>query len=202
MDVSIIEKDLKNNSRNSTEDFLKYILFEMKAPIEDYFLVIDLLKEEYSKKEDIRIAILVSYLSSTWLGFQENEFLIYLDKHLVEADDQNKAIIYYLMAYDIYIRCDTKYPSEYSTYLRESVAHSKRFVNNYIRLSEVTNRKEARKLLDQAISNVENIWDEEKLTDISADSIPTYDDFINEFILGVDISKSEYEMLITKRRNY
>ncbi len=202
MDVSIIEKDLKNNSRNSTEDFLKYILFEMKAPIEDYFLVIDLLKEEYSKKEDIRIAILVSYLSSTWLGFQENEFLIYLDKHLVEADDQNKAIIYYLMAYDIYIRCDTKYPSEYSTYLRESVAHSKRFVKNYIRLSEVTNRKEARKLLDQAISNVENIWDEEKLTDISADSIPTYDDFINEFILGVDISKSEYEMLITKRRNY
>ena len=202
MDVSIIEKDLKNNSRNSTEDFLKYILFEMKAPIEDYFLVIDLLKEEYSKKEDIRIAILVSYLSSTWLGFQENEFLIYLDKHLVEADDQNKAIIYYLMAYDIYIRCDTKYPSEYSTYLRESVAHSKRFVNNYIRLSEVTNRKEARKLLDQAISNVENIWDEEKLTDISADSIPTYDDFINELILGVDISKSEYEMLITKRRNY
>lgn len=202
MDASIIEKDLKNNSRNSTEDFLKYILFEMKAPIEDYFLVIDLLKEEYSKKEDIRIAILVSYLSSTWLGFQENEFLIYLDKHLVEADDQNKAIIYYLMAYDIYIRCDTKYPSEYSTYLRESVAHSKRFVNNYIRLSEVTNRKEARKLLDQAISNVENIWDEEKLTDISADSIPTYDDFINEFILGVDISKSEYEMLITKRRNY
>ena len=202
MDVSIIEKDLKNNSRNSTYYFLKYILFEMKAPIEDYFLVIDLLKEEYSKKEDIRIAILVSYLSSTWLGFQENEFLIYLDKHLVEADDQNKAIIYYLMAYDIYIRCDTKYPSEYSTYLRESVAHSKRFVNNYIRLSEVTNRKEARKLLDQAISNVENIWDEEKLTDISADSIPTYDDFINEFILGVDISKSEYEMLITKRRNY
>ncbi len=201
MDVSIIEKDLKNNSRNSTEDFLKYILFEMKAPIEDYFLVIDLLKEEYSKKEDIRIAILVSYLSSTWLGFQENEFLIYLDKHLVEADEQNKAIIYYLMAYDIYIRCDTKYPSEYSTYLRESVAHSKRFVNNYIRLSEVTNRKEARKLLDQAISNVENIWDEEKLTDISADSIPTYDDFINEFILGVDISKSEYEMLITKRCN-
>lgn len=86
--------------------------------------------------------------------------------------------------------------------MRESVAHSKRFVNNYIRLSEVTNRKEARKLLDQAISNVENIWDEEKLTDISADSIPTYDDFINEFILGVDISKSEYEMLITKRRNY
>ena len=202
MDVSIIEKDLKNNSRNSTEDFLKYILFEMKAPIEDYFLVIDLLKEEYSKKADIRIAILVSYLSSTWLGFQENEFLFFLDKHLVEADEQNKAIIYYLMAYDIYIRCDTKYPSEYSTYLRESVAHSKRFVNNYIRLSEVTNRKEARKLLDQAISNVENIWDEEKLTDISADSIPTYDDFINEFILGVDISKSEYEMLITKRRNY
>lgn len=56
--------------------------------------------------------------------------------------------------------------------------------------------------MDQAISNVENIWDEEKFTDISADSIPTYDDFINEFILGVDISKSEYEMLITKRSNY
>lgn len=50
MDVSIIEKDLKNNSRNSTEDFLKYILFEMKAPIEDYFLVIDLFKGRIFKK--------------------------------------------------------------------------------------------------------------------------------------------------------
>jgi|GEM_PF-6173994 len=31
MDVSIIEKDLKNNSRNSTEDFLKYIFIRNES---------------------------------------------------------------------------------------------------------------------------------------------------------------------------
>ena len=162
MDIDILdlEKILKENSRNSTEELIKYILFEMQSPIEDYFLAIDLLTENYFKSRDIRLAILGAYLSSTWLNFKENSFLELLDEHLAEADNQNKAIICYLHAYDMYIKCDGKYPREYSDYLQKSISYSKRFVYNYVRLSEVTDRREARALLDQAISNVETVWND------------------------------------------
>ncbi len=200
MDIDILnsEKKLKKNSQNSTEDLLQYILFEMQSPIEDYFLAIELLKENYFKNKDLRLAILGAYLSSTWLSFEENIFLMPLDEHLAEADNQNKAIIYYLHAYDMYIKYDGDYPREYSDYLQKSVSFSERFVYNYVRLSEVTSGKEARVLMEQAISNVETVWNEEQLKK-EPRTIPKYDDFVDEFILGVDISIFQYESLVAKR---
>ena len=202
MDFNIAdsEKKLKENSRNSTEERIRYILFEMQSPIEDYFFAIDLLTESYSESRDIRLAILGAYLSSTWLNFKENRFLERLDEHLAEADDQNKAILYYLHAYDLYMKCNWKYPQEYSDYLRKSIACSKRFVYNYVRLSEVSDKGEARALLDRAISNVEAVWDEESLKK-SPTRLPEYDRFVDEFILGVDISVFEYENLIARRKS-
>lgn len=202
MDIDILdlEKNLKENSRNSTEELIQYILFEMQSPIEDYFLAIDLLTENYFKNKDIRLAIIGAYLSSTWLNFKENSFLELLDEHLAEAANQNKAIIYYLHAYDMYIKCDGKYPREYSGYLQKSISYSKRFVYNYVRLSEVTDRREARALLDQAISNVETVWNEEQLKKAPITIFLEYDNFVNEFILGVDISIFEYKDLVVKRK--
>lgn len=201
MDIDILdlEKKLKKNSQNSTEELIQYILFEMQSPIEDYFLAIDLLTENYFKSRDIRLAILGAYLSSTWLNFKENSFLELLDEHLSKADNQNKAIICYLHAYDMYIKCDGEYPREYSGYLQKSISYSKRFVYNYVRLSEVVNRREARALLDQAISNVETVWNEEQLKKVPIAVFLKYDNFVDEFILGVDISIFEYKDLIAKR---
>ena len=202
MDIDILnsEKKLKKNSLNSTEELIQYILFEMQSPIEDYFLAIDVLKKNYSKSRDIRLAILGAYLSSTWLNFKENSFLRLLDEHLDNADDQNKAIIYYLYAYDIYIKYDGKYPREYSVYLQKSISYSKRFVYNYVRLSEVTDRRKARDLMDKAISNVETVWDEEQLKNVPKETFMKYDSFVNEFILGVDITAFEYKDLVAKRK--
>lgn len=203
MDIDFldIEKKLKESSQNSTEELIRYILFEMRSPIEDYFLAIDLLTENYPKSKDIRMAILGSYLSSTWLNFKKNSFLEILDEHLLDADNQNKAIIYYLHAYDIYIKSDKKYPCEYSDYLRKSIYYSKRFVYNYVRLSEVTNKREALELINQAVSNVETVWSEEQLKKIPVDVFLNYDNFIDEFILGVDISIFEYKDLLSKRES-
>lgn len=203
MDINIVnlEKKLKENSQNSTEELLQYILFEMQSPIEDYFLAIELLKENYFKSKDLRLAILGAYLSSTWLNFEENVFLSPLDEHLAEADNQNKAIIYYLHAYDMYIKYDGDYPREYLDYLKKSISFSERFVYNYVRLSEVVSGKEARVLMEQAISNVETVWNEEQLKKVSKAIFLKYNDFINEFILGVDISIFEYEAMLAKRES-
>ena len=198
-----LEKELKKNIQNSVEALIQYILFEMQSPIEDYYLAIDLLTENYCKSRDIRLAILGAFLSSTWLNFKENGFLELLDEHLASADHQNKAIIYYLHAYDMYIKCAGKYPRKnlrkYSDYLKKSISYSKRFVYNYVRLSEVTNKRKARELLDQAISNVETVWSEEQLKKAPKAMFRGYDNFVNEFILGIDISIFEYKDLIAKR---
>ena len=124
-----------------------------------------------------------------------------LDEHLTKTENQNRAIIFYLHAYDIYIKCDGKYPREYSDYLQKSIFYSNRFVYNYVRLSEVANRREARALLDQAISNVETVWNEEQLKKAPTDISLKYDKFVDEFILGVDISIFEYKDLIAKRES-
>lgn len=201
VDILGLEKKLKENSQNSTEKLIQYILFEIQSPIEDYFLAIDLLTENYSKSRDVRLAILGAYLSSTWLNFKEKSFLKLLDEHLTKTENQNRAIIFYLHAYDIYIKCDGKYPREYSDYLQKSIFYSNRFVYNYVRLSEVANRREARALLDQAISNVETVWNEEQLKKAPTDISLKYDKFVDEFILGVDISIFEYKDLIAKRES-
>lgn len=78
--------------------------------------------------------------------------------------------------------------------------YSKRFVYNYVRLSEVTDRREACLLLDQAISNVENVWNEEQAKMEPIDIFLKYDNYIDEFILGVDISEFEYKDLVARRK--
>ena len=104
MDNNILkfEKKLKDNSRNSTEELIRYILFEMQSPIEDYFFAIDILRENYPKSRDIRIAILGAYLSSTWFSFKNNGFLELLDEHIAKTDKQNRAIIYYLLFFILF----------------------------------------------------------------------------------------------------
>ena len=83
--------------------------------------------------------------------------------------------------------------------MQKSISYSKRFVYNYVRLSEVTDRREARALLDQAISNVETVWNEEQLKKAPIAIFLEYDNFVDEFILGVDISIFEYKDLVVKR---
>lgn len=202
MDIDFfrLEQELKENSRNSTEELIKYVLFEMQPPIEDYYLAINLLAENYPEFKDIRIAILGAYLSSSWLDLDKNSFLELLDEHLSKTDDQNKAIIYYLHAYDIYMKSDRKFPPKYSEFLRKSISYSNRFVYNYVRLAEVADRRESHELLQQAISNVETIWNEDQLKKMPIESFLQYDSFIDEFILGVDISIFEYEDLLDKRK--
>lgn len=84
--------------------------------------------------------------------------------------------------------------------MRESISYSKRFVYNYVRLSEVTDRRGACLLLDQAISNVENVWNEEQAKMEPIDIFLKYDNYIDEFILGVDISEFEYKDLVARRK--
>ena len=201
MDInnSKIESELKCCSQNSLEDLIKYVLFEIQSPIEDYYLAIDILIENYPKYKDIRIAIIGSYLSSTWQKFKKNVFLQYLKDHLCSSDNYNKSIIYYLFAYDIYMKNEKNYPMAYARYLKKSIFYFNGFVYNYIRLAEISNRKESKKLIDCAIKNVITVWSEEQLQNVPFEEFLRYETFINEFILGIDMSYQAYRELVNKR---
>lgn len=195
------ESFFKQESNVSVDDLIAYIIFKIQGPLEDYYWAIDFLKKIYSQKKDVRLAILGSYLFSTFLSTSENPFLPLLDEYLQIVDTQTKAIIYYLRAYDLYLKYDDNYPQQYFDDLRMSISYSERFVLNYVRLAEVSDRKEARFLLDKAIENVEKVWTEEQLQQESEESFLTYKEFVDEFILGVDISSFAYEDLVKKRKS-
>lgn len=196
-----IERILKKRSCNSTDDFIKYVIFELKSPIEDYDLAIKLLKNNYIKSKDVRVAILGAYLSSIWQNNKKNWFLSRLRDHLIKTDSKTKAIIYYLLAYDIYVRCDGEYPEIYSDYLKKSICYSEHFVNNYIMLSETVNRNEAEKLLEKAISNVQTVRSDTEIKDIPYEWFLEYNNYINEFILGVDVSIYIFDEIFNKRNS-
>ena len=194
----VLKEDYEQENKIEVEKFLEYVMSEIKYPVEDYYFAIELLKKNYSRYEDVRMAILGAYLSSTWYRADENEFLSYLEKHLSTANNQDKAIIYYLQAYDIYMRYDKEYPLEYEALLRKSISFSNRFVYNYVRLSEIEKGKRAKELLRCARNNVEHIWAEADLLKVTNDNAYKYEEFIDEFVLGVDISKSQYEILFKR----
>lgn len=96
------------------------------------------------------------------------------------------------------MRCNKNYPIEYSVYLQKSIYYSERFVYNYVRLAEISNKKDAKILMEHAIANVCTIWSEKQLQEIPFDVFLQYETFVDEFILGVDISSLEYEELLKK----
>ena len=195
-----MEKELKIHSKDSTDDLIAYVLFEIQSPIEDYGLAVDLLLECYCKNKDVRLAILGSYIASTWFPFEKNVFLKYLEEHLLDENSKTRSIIYYLLAYDIYRRCDKKYPLEYSDYLKKSISCSDRFVYNYVRLAEISKKKDAKILIRRAVENVVKVWSEEQLQKVTLEMFLRYEAFLNEFILGIDISIFEYKELLKKDR--
>ena len=94
-----------------------------------------------------------SYLSSTWLPFESNRFLRRLKERKgqfefrIEEDLEN-----YLNAYDIYMRANEGWKNQCIKLLRKSIDNSS-MVNNYILLSKLVERGEARKLIKIAEEN-------------------------------------------------
>lgn len=204
MNIYELEKNLKSKINDSVDDFLNYILIQLVPPLDDYYNAINLLQTyafEYGYN-DFRIVVLGSYLSSTWFHFEENAFIESLTKYIDKVDKQSQSIIYYLLAYDIYMKNEKNFPCQYIEFLEKSISLSNRFVYNYVRLAEISPKKKARELMDIAISNVETVLTESELENMDINDFLTYDAYIEEFILGVNISYVIYEELKQMQEKY
>ena len=103
MDIYELEKTLKAKANDSSDDVIRYALLETLSPIADYSFAIIILKEHFPKYNDFRMAVLISFLISTWENYKENDFISIMNSFLETADGGQKAIIYYLNAYDIFM---------------------------------------------------------------------------------------------------
>ena len=193
MNIYEIEKALEKKVNDSADDVLNYAILETVPPISDYSFAIKVLSDNYTKYNDFRIAVLASFLSSTWGNYKQNDFLQIIYSFFVNSDNQQKSIILYLNAYDILMHDDL--PDKYDKYfelLNQSVNLSERFVYNYYRLAQVSNKSMAKYLTKKALFNVEKVYDEKDFENMKISDLDLFDSFLEEHILGVAISQQNF----------
>jgi len=176
-----------------TDIVLQVAILQTFPPVEDYNEVIKILRAYFEQNKDIRICILGAYLSSTWENYKVNDFLGEISDLFQNADDQQKSILYYLMAYDIYKRNEiTNQKDRYVELLNKSVTLSKRFYYNYCLLAKISDRKRAKELMRIGLSQVEKINSESDSKKMTISYFVKYESFVNEYILGIVIPEGVF----------
>jgi len=192
MNIYDLEQVLRDKINDSADDVLNYAILETMPPIADYSNAIKVLKENYSKYHDFRIAVLACFLSSTWENYKSNDFIDIINSFIETSNNQQKSIIYYLNAYDMAYHGEY-HPknAEYTRLLKKSIELSVRFVYNYVRLAKVSDQIQARELIEEALSRVERVYDSKDLTS----DLISYERYLNEHILGIELSEPNYKAL-------
>jgi len=190
---------IEKKSEMILADFvLELALVQAMTPIEDYYVSISILQKYYEQDDDIRVGILGAHLSSVWECYKDNKFLPKLKETLPKLNDnQEKSIIYYLLAYDMFRKEDFKTKKDiYMDLLTKSVNLSEKFVYNYYHLAELSNKKNAKKLLQKAFTQLERILDDNDCKNLTLKDFVSYNFYLKESILGVDLSDSNFDRLI------
>lgn len=178
---------------SSADVLLQIVMLQIFTPIEDFYEAIKILKAYYEEVQDIRVLFLGSFLSSAWESHLPNYFLQHIDRAILTFNKQDQAIAYYLLAYDIFMKHDVKKKKTlYIDYLNKSIALSEKFVNNYYRLAMISKKKDAKDLMKKALANVLKVCSVQECEKLSKLDFISYDFFLNEHILGIELSEPNY----------
>lgn len=178
----------------------KYVMSEVLSPVGDYINVISILKENMELINNLNLYYIGAYLSLE-LFIKSNYFLDELNKLVDSLETKDKAIVFYLNA--CCISCfDENYKTskDYKEFLQKSIANSSNisFVNNYIAFSKITDEQKEIDYLKIALSNVVCVETEESLEKKSIDYWLSSEKYINEFILGNELSEPVYRHIFQK----
>ena len=176
---------------NLTDLVLQIAILQILPPVADNHEAIRILQAYSQQSNDIRVCILGSFLSSTWENYKVNDFLREINRFIPNVDNRFLAIIYYLIAYDIFMRNEIlKDKNKYLDLLNKSVALSgERFVYNYYLLAQVSERKRAKELMKIGLSQIENISNDSDCEMMQIGDFVSFDSFVNEHILGICLPK-------------
>jgi len=178
--------------QDPTEDnFTAYIMSELLSPIEDYYHVMNLIEDRMNEIKDDRLLYLASYLNTDWGIGKANVFLAKLNEKVESASDNEKAIIYYLNAYDMNKPGGGSFDREkYKLYLQQSIKHAKEmsFSSNRRDLAKIVGENESKNLLKEAKDNVKYVLSMEELRQLSDEYWLDIQRWVDEYILGILIT--------------
>lgn len=168
---------------------------EIMCPISDYRNAMDIIRKNDSLCEGLNLYYIAAHLCSEWLS-GKNDFLEKLEDMIDAVEESDKSIIYYSKVHDI--SCSVKNWREnedYRFYLLKSIECSKdmNLVNNRCDLAKILGSKEALVYLKEAVVNVDNIETEESIQSKTIGYWLSSQCFIDEFILGTDLSQDAYD---------
>ena len=187
---------MESKANESADDVIRYALLETIPPIADYSFAISILKEQFPQYNDFRMAVIISFLMSTWESYKENNFISIINSFLDGATNEVKCIIYYLNAYDIFMHDESiNKREEYITLLNQSINVNVGFVYNYYRLAHVSSKEKAKELTSKALANVEKVYSDEECENMRISDFISYDVFLKEDIFGTTLSQANFDTI-------
>lgn len=174
----------------------KYVVSEILSPIEDFENAVNIIRKNYKNGVNSTILIIGAYLISEWLD-NDNEMLRILNSIQNYLPIYEQAIISFLNAHHLLFQ-DENYKDnpKYENYLLDSIGKCDApFVNNRLYLARLYNGKKAKKLYEEALSNIVKV---NSLIDIKTLKLENYvnpESYIREFITGTYISYINYESI-------
>lgn len=190
---------LSNINGNPSEALLQVAILLTLSPVCDYRESIKILNACCDDTGDIRFVIIGAWLSSEWESHKPNVFLEMLNEAIPMANEHDKAVIYYLNAYDILKREQGQESKDRcASLLSQSIRHQQdeKFFYNHYYLARVSETDTAKMLLEKSMPYIHIVSDEECLKQKPSDLI-SYDSFIDEHILGISMTTENFATIQT-----
>lgn len=188
-----IQKHIISSSVLSQKDkVLKLALLLIQTPICDYETAITLLKDFSGIETDFEILVLGADLNAFLPVLGRSFFISKLKQLYAGKTEKDDAIISYLEAISLDNSASKKFSDKQliASLLSDSVKWGEKYVNNYYRLSLLSDKKMAKKLMKKALSNIAII----KPDDEPIEDRLTYENYFNEFISGTHIRCDQYAL--------
>ena len=109
----------------------------------------------------------------------------------------DQAIVYYLNAHHLRRREKSYYRNpRYLENLRKSAEIAVPFVSNFLYLAELqVDKKSLKEVLDRAIANIQKVYSEDEIRQLTFEQLVSPQSFVEEFILQTHIPYARFESI-------
>ena len=185
--------ELDRNEKNLSCYFMSEIVF-----FEDFYSGISLVENNLDLLTSPNLIFIATELSSNWMP-EESKWISLLCKQMNTYSDMEKSVAYYLISEHF-----SRDSLEFLRNLKMSVKYvgDNKFVRNRLKLAELICDKEtALRLAEEAMSSFVSVNDNETLKTKPTSFWLDEERWINEYILGIDVSDVIFQRDIKRIEN-
>lgn len=193
---NLIKKYMDTNDENL---IIEIAILISLPPVADHIEAINILKKLSLNTNNINVYFLGSYLMNEYVFDEDNCFLVFLFDSLNRlTSEKNKSIACYLIGKHFK---KVKEKEKAIFYFKKSIEYNSECVNSYLELSELLWFQCGQKYKDIAKSNVKYILSEKRLSNMPLEYFTSFDNFVEEYILGITLTESVYSFHFDNQNN-